>query len=145
MSANNATQTGSATDEPHQLLSKTALIKKYVAVIAFFAGGQGYWFFYRQLYDMPPILGLGLLLGSPIAIGVGVWLWPKKINIINLLSLVILINVGVVALFIGIGTIIAILHYVEVLELWAAEPVTIYGLTIGGIATYWLFNIIRAP
>ncbi|KZL06005.1 hypothetical protein [Pseudovibrio sp. Ad26] len=139
------TQTRAATDDPRQPLSKVELIKKYAADIAFVAGAQGIWFFYRQLYDLPPILGLALLIGSPVAIGLGVWLWPKKINIIILICRIVLINVGVVALFFGFAAAIAFLDYDGHIDASQMGFDTCFGLTIGSIAPYWLVNIIRAP
>ncbi|KZK81767.1 hypothetical protein PsW64_02355 [Pseudovibrio sp. W64] len=145
MITTSATQTRAATDDPRQPLSKAELIKKYAADIAFVAGAQGIWFVSRHLYDTRPILQVAMVVGSLIIISFGVWLRPRKTDIIMLLCRIVLINVGVVALFFGIGVAIAFLHYFEVLEAWVAELKPIFGLTISSIVTYWLFNIIRAP
>ncbi|KZK95033.1 MULTISPECIES: hypothetical protein [unclassified Pseudovibrio] len=145
MVTTSATQTGSATDEPRQPLSKAELTKKYAADIAFVAGGQGLWFVSRHLYDTRPILQVAMVVGSLIAIGLGVWLWPRKINIIILICRIVLINVGVVALFFGFAAAIAFLAYDGHIDASEMGFDTCFGLTIGSIAPYWLVNIIRAP
>ncbi|KZK81766.1 hypothetical protein PsW64_02354 [Pseudovibrio sp. W64] len=145
MAKTSVPQSDQTTIELPQVLSKTALIKKYVAVISFIIGGRVLWALYPKLSGPLSALQLAMIVGCLTAIGLGAWLWPKKLNIINLLSLVVLINVGLVTLYIIFGVPLGLLDYFGFIDSWVTEPVTLYGLIIGSIATYMLINVIRAP
>ncbi|SFK98712.1 hypothetical protein SAMN04488518_11376 [Pseudovibrio ascidiaceicola] len=138
-------QSDQTTIEPPQVLSKTALTKKYVAVIAFIIGGRSLWTLYPKLSGPLTALQLVMIIGCLTAIGLGAWLWPKKLNIINLLSLVILVNVGLAVVVIAFGVPLFFLTYFELIDEWAVEPVTLYGLVITSTAAYMVINIFRAP
>ncbi|MFS8180874.1 hypothetical protein ACMG4P_04850 [Pseudovibrio denitrificans] len=144
MADTETTRSDHTSSEPRRL-SKAALAKKYAAIIAFTIGGHALWTLYQQFSGPLSALQLVMVVGSLIAIGLGAWLWPNKLTIINLIATVALVNVGMTIVFIAFGGAIGFLISSGIIGVWAAEPVTLFGLVIGCIIALMAINIIRTP